>query len=152
LLRLSVKLLFCYLGVIIVLLLLENWLIFRPTRASEEWLPPPNPSVQDIELHTSQGTPIHAWWCPIDHWQPEQGAVLYCHGNAGNLSHRGLGISRWQQHLGLSVLIFDYPGYGYSGGKPSESGCYAAADAAYTWLTQVQQVPPERILLYGGSL
>jgi fermentation-respiration switch protein FrsA (DUF1100 family) len=51
-----------------------------------------------------------------------------------------------------SVLIFDYPGYGKSEGKPSEPGCYAAADAAYQWLTQVQQVPPERIILYGESL
>ena len=37
--------------------------------------------------------------------------------------------------MGLAVLIFDYPGYGRSGGRPSEAGCYAAADAAHDWLT-----------------
>jgi fermentation-respiration switch protein FrsA (DUF1100 family) len=141
-----------YLGVLIVLLALENVFVYHPTRAADEWLVPPNPRVQDVELHTPDGTLIHAWWCPPEHWQPGQGAVLYCHGNAGNLSHRGDGITRWHEQMGQAVLIFDYPGYGRSTGRPSEAGCYAAADAAYDWLTQTQHVPPERVLLYGGSL
>src|SRR5207253_8642806 len=33
-----------------------------------------------------------------------------------------------------------------------ESGCYAAADAAFDWLVNVQKVQAERIILYGGSL
>src|SRR5262249_4466588 len=35
-------------------------------------------------------------------------------------------------------------------GKPSEAGCYAAADAAYDWLAG--RCPPERIVLFGESL
>ena len=54
--------------------------------------------------------------------------------------------------LGESVLIFDYPGYGKSDGTPSEAGCYAAADAAYQWLTHEGGVPAGRVLLYGESL
>lgn len=135
-----------------VLLLLENWLLYYPVRATQDWQPPPNARVQDLFLETADGVRIHAWWCPTPDWQPEQGAMLYCHGNAGNLSHRAGTIARWQQHLEMAVLIFDYPGYGQSEGSPSEAGCYAAAEAAYDWLTQTQHVPPERILLYGGSL
>src|SRR5207248_5963463 len=56
------------------------------------------------------------------------------------------------QQLEMPVLIFDYPGYGRSEGSPSEAGCYAAAEAAYAWLVQTQQVPPGQIILYGGSL
>jgi fermentation-respiration switch protein FrsA (DUF1100 family) len=52
--------------------------------------------------------------------------------------------------LGVSVLIFDYPGYGKSDGRPSEAGCYAAGEAAFTWLTR--QVPAENIILFGKSL
>src|SRR5262249_23613263 len=81
-----------------------------------------------------------------------RGTVLYCHGNAGNLSHRGEGVLRWHQLLGQSVLIFDYPGYGRSEGKPSEAGCYAAADAAYAWLTETKKVLPQDLLIYAGSL
>jgi uncharacterized protein len=144
--------LLCYVGVIVVLLLLENKLLYHPVRADEDWQPPPNDRVEDIELRTRDGIPLHAWWCPTQKWQPEQGALLYCHGNAGNLSWRTDVIAGWQEALGLAVLIFDYPGYGRSGGKPSESGCYAAANAAYEWLTQVKKVEGERIVIYGGSL
>jgi fermentation-respiration switch protein FrsA (DUF1100 family) len=137
---------------LIVLMFLETMLIFKPVRASEDWMAPPNNRVQDVELHSSDGTRIHAWWCPTVNWTPARGAVLYCHGNAGNLSHRGDGIERWHKEMELGVLIFDYPGYGRSGGSPSEASCYAAGDAAYDWLTEKLQVPPDRLLLYGASL
>jgi len=142
----------CYVGVVIVLLLLENKLLFFPIRASDEWLEPPNLRVQDVEFQSADGSQIHAWWCPPENWEPAQGATLHCHGNAGNLSHRSASIAGWQDQLNQAVLIFDYPGYGRSTGKPGEAGCYAAADAAYDWLTQVARVPPENLLLYGVSL
>lgn len=142
----------CYQGIVIVLMLLENWLLFHPLRATEYWLPPPNSRVQDVELQTVNGTRIHAWWCPTKNWLPAQGALLYCHGNAGNLSCRADAVALWQQALDVSVLIFDYPGYGRSNGRVTEAGCYRSADAAYHWLTQTMKVPPERLLIYGGSL
>lgn len=138
-----------YLGVIVVLLLLENALLFHPTKAGSDWHTPPNSRVQDIQLTTADGIRIHAWWCPQD---GAEGAVLYCHGNAGNLSHRAPAVARWQEEMNQNVLIFDYPGYGRSAGKPSEAGCYAAADAAYDWLIQDRKFPADRIILYGGSL
>jgi fermentation-respiration switch protein FrsA (DUF1100 family) len=128
---------------------LENWLVYHPVRASQDWVEPPSDRIQDVELHTAEGTPIHAWWCP---YEGARGAVLYCHGNAGNLSHRGSTLLALQRSLQQSVLIFDYPGYGKSGGRPSEAGCYAAADAAYDWLVRQQKILPRDILLYGGSL
>jgi fermentation-respiration switch protein FrsA (DUF1100 family) len=138
--------------VLIVLLFLENRLLFHPVRATEDWVPPPNALVQDVELRTVNGTRIHAWWCPVKNWQPTHGAMLYCHGNAGNLSYRSEAIALWQQALGVAVLIFDYPGYGRSEGTPTEAACYASADAAYEFLTRTLNVPTERVLIYGGSL
>jgi fermentation-respiration switch protein FrsA (DUF1100 family) len=138
-----------YVGVIIVLMALENWLVYHPTSASSEWCDPPNDRVEDIELRTADGTRIHAWWCPVE---GSQGAVLYSHGNAGNLSQRNGSVAGLQKALQESVLIFDYPGYGKSEGRPSEAGCYAAADAAYRWLVETRKIPAERILLFGGSL
>jgi fermentation-respiration switch protein FrsA (DUF1100 family) len=135
--------------VLAVLMALENWLVYYPVLASKEWIAPPNNRVQDIELESADGTRIHAWWCPVE---GAKGAVLYCHGNAGNLSQRSGSIAALQKALKESVLIFDYPGYGKSGGKPSEAGCYAAGDAAYQWLVDKQHIPADRILLYGGSM
>jgi fermentation-respiration switch protein FrsA (DUF1100 family) len=135
-----------------VLRSLEDRFLFRPISSQSDWEAPPNALVRDIEWPLPDGTRIHAWWCPTPDWEPGQGAALYFHGNGGNLSHRGDGIVRWQQELGVAVLIPDYSGYGRSTGRPTEAGCYAAADAAYDWLVQTMRVPPERILLYGGSL
>lgn len=147
--RVAIGLALCYLGVVLVLWLLESRLVYYPVKASADWEPPPTPDVQDVELTSADGTRIHAWWLPAP---GAKGAVLYCHGNAGNLSHRGSSIVGLREKLGESVLIFDYPGYGRSGGKPTEAGCYAAADAAYDWLVERQKVRPENIILYGGSL
>ena len=127
-LRLLVPAAVCYFGVTVLFLFLENFLLFHPIRADQDWQSPPSTNVRNVELHTADGVRIHGWWCPQE---GATGAVLYSHGNAGNLSHRGPGIRHWQEHFGESVLIFDYPGYGKSAGKPSEAGCYAAADAAY---------------------
>src|SRR5207245_2794446 len=56
--------LLCYLGILLVLLVLENWLVYHPTSAGQAWHAPPNAAVQDLDLHTADGTRIHAWWCP----------------------------------------------------------------------------------------
>ncbi len=132
---------------------LVNYFLFRPATAADYWEPPPpGLAVQDVELITPSATRLHAWWAAPSGWTPAQGALLYCHGNAGNLSLRGPSMQRWQKTLGTAVLVFDYPGYGKSGGRPSEAGCYAAVDAAYRWLTSVSAVPGERVVLYGGLL
>jgi hypothetical protein len=137
-----------YVGVLVVLLFFENWLVFRPAKADQDWQPPPVPEIQDVELTSAAGKALHAWWLP----RPKgQGALLYLHGNAGNLSHRGGSMAKLAEILDVAVLIVDYPGYGKSGGKPTEQGCYQAADAGYGWLTQ-QGFHPQDILLYGASL
>lgn len=146
-------LIYGYFGVLLVLLLLENRFVFAPATAAQDWQPPPpDLRIEDIELTSGDGTAVHAWWATPRDWKPEQGALLYCHGNGGNLSHRGESMRRCHDFLDVAVLIFDYPGYGRSGGRPSEAGCYSAADAAYKWLTEVRKVDKERILLYGVSL
>src|SRR5262249_55450361 len=78
-----------YLGVFLVLLALERWLIFHPTSYPGDWLAPPLAlHAEDVWLPLDDGVRIHAWWCPAAGWKPSKGAVLYAHGNAGNLSHR----------------------------------------------------------------
>jgi fermentation-respiration switch protein FrsA (DUF1100 family) len=135
-----------------VLRRLVSYFLFHPIGHTHDWQPPPpGLPVEDLDLTSSEGTRIHAWWAVPPGWQPANGAMLYCHGNAGNLSHRGEGLRRWLDLMGMAVLIFDYPGYGKSGGTPTEAGCYAAADAAYERILAAG-VPAERVLAYGGSL
>ena len=140
---------FAYLGVVVLLMLLENWLVYHPVGATNSWEPPPTPEIQDIELTCADGTCVHSWWLPC---AGSKSALLYFHGNAGNLSWRGKSVVKLREQLGVSVLIVDYPGYGKSAGRPSEQGCYDCADAAYAWVKDVQGIAPRNILIYGKSL
>jgi fermentation-respiration switch protein FrsA (DUF1100 family) len=128
---------------------LENFLVFRPVTARKCWVEAPSPQIQDVFLNSADGTSLHAWWLPCP---GATETVLYFHGQAGNLSQRGGSILKLRKLLDSAVLIVDYPGYGRSGGRPSEAGCYHAASAAYDWLTQQQEVAPQDIILYGASL
>jgi uncharacterized protein len=128
---------------------LERSLLYHPVSIAPDQYEAPPPPLEDVELRTNDGTMIHARWSPHP---TASGAVLYCPGNAGNLEYRAQPVRELRAALGESVLIFDYPGFGRSAGQPSETGCYAAADAAYRWLVENRKIPPERIVLYGESL
>ncbi len=54
--------------------------------------------------------------------------------------------------MGFNVLAYDYPGYGTSGGRASEQGCYDAIGAAYSWLREEKGIPAEQIVLFGRSV
>jgi len=77
--------------------------------------------------------------------------LLFCHGNAGNISHRLESIRIFHQ-LGLNVFIFDYRGFGRSAGSISELGSYADVEAAWTYLIKQRNIAPEKIILFGRSL
>ena len=119
---------------------------------------------EDVALRAGDGVKLSALYLPAAAFRPAPRAkpvdgplasahwvLLYCHGNAGNLTHRLLKANIFHR-LGLGVLLFDYRGYGRSEGRPAEQGTYADAEAAWNFLTQVKKIPPERIIIYGESL
>jgi uncharacterized protein len=138
-----------YVGIALVLTLCENWLVFRRTTAQQHWVEAPSADIEDVHLSCADGTPIHGWWLPCP---DSDQTVLYFHGNAGNLSHRGGSILKIRDHLHAAVLIVDYPGYGKSQGVPTEATCYQTAHAAYDWLVDTQKVEPGDIVIFGASL
>jgi fermentation-respiration switch protein FrsA (DUF1100 family) len=147
--RLLLVLVAAVLGFAAGCLAIENKLVFHPAHPTADDDLPPEPPVRDLTLRTADGIPVHARWCPRT---GAAGAVIYCHGNGGNLEIRARPVRELGRALGESVLIFDYPGYGTSGGTVTEASCYAAADAAYDWLTRERGMSPERILIFGESL
>lgn len=102
---------------------------------------------EDVTFPAADGVPLHGWYIPGEHGSP---LVLFCHGNAGNISHR-LDNLRLFRRLGVSVFIFDYRGYGRSAGRASESGTYDDARGALAWLAQ-RGWEPSRMLYFGRSL
>jgi len=93
------------------------------------------------------GETTYGWFIPVE---DARGAVLFSHGNDGNMSTR-LEMVRRLRGYGLSVLLYDYGGFGRSTGRPSEKRVYADARAMWDYLTEAQGVPPHRIVLYGRS-
>jgi alpha-beta hydrolase superfamily lysophospholipase len=127
---------------------LQDRLIYIPSREIEADPSAAGLLFRDLLLHLPAGGRVHAWHVP----HPKaRGTVLFCHGNAGNVSHR-VGLLAQLHVLRLSVLIFDYPGFGKSDGRPSEAGCQAAAEAVWAWLTGELGEKPERVVVWGRSL
>jgi fermentation-respiration switch protein FrsA (DUF1100 family) len=101
----------------------------------------------DVWLDTSDGVRVHAWSIP------RAGAAwvtLHLHGNGGNITHRYPHYHEIQA-AGSAVLALDYRGYGKSGGKPSESGLYRDAEAAYDYLLKAGY-RANQIIVHGESL
>ena len=123
--------------------------VYQPTR---EWDATPDAlgrPFQDLTLTAADGARISAWFFPADATSPRrQTALLICHGNGGNISHRLL-TCRTLLQTGASVMVFDYRGYGRSEGQLSEEGTYLDAQAAHAWLRQQGMTT---IIPFGKSL
>jgi fermentation-respiration switch protein FrsA (DUF1100 family) len=111
---------------------------------------PGNISLQyeSVDFNASDGISLHGWYIPAE---KQRGVVLFCHGNGGNISHR-LDTIKVLNELKLSVFIFDYRGYGKSGGTPTEKGTYNDAMAAWKYLRESKGIPAEKIIVHGRSL
>ncbi len=127
---------------------LQPAMVFYPTRALEATPHDWGLAFEDVELVASDGTPLHGWLIPHP---GARHTLLFFHGNAGNISHRGDSIAIFNR-LGLSVLIIDYRGYGRSAGRPSESGLYLDGLAAWEHLVVERGIDPGQIIIFGRSL
>ena len=103
---------------------------------------------EDVNFQAEDGTALHGWYVPAP---AARATLLFCHGNAGNISHR-LESIRIFHTLGLNVFIFDYRGYGKSRGRPCEQGIELDALAAWNWLVREKGVDPAKLILFGRSL
>ena len=116
-----------------------------PVAAAETWLP----GARDVVLTTTDGVELGAWWLPAP--AADAPAVLVANGNGGSRDLRAP-LARALAEEGLSVLLFDYRGYGGNDGTPSEQGLARDVRAARQWLVDEAGVAPERLLYFGESL
>jgi hypothetical protein len=136
-----------------LLVLFERRFIYYPTREPVFSWQPPGLRVEECLFRTQDGLQLYGWWHPGrgDDDPPRRPVLLWCHGNAGNISHRAENLSLLADH-GIAVMIFDYRGYGKNEGTPSEDGLYLDAEAAYRYLADERGVEPARIVCFGRSL
>ncbi|QGJ71076.1 Phospholipase/carboxylesterase [Planctomycetales bacterium 10988] len=141
--------LFSYLGIVLVLMFLENSMVYVPARYPEgDWEPHGFPR-EEVCFESKDGTALYGWYIP--HEEPIA-TVLFCYGNGGNLTFRQDMIRTLHNEVGVNLMLFDYRGYGKSEGKISEQGFYQDARAARKWLAERTQTPEKQIVLFGRSL
>ena len=102
-------------------------------------------------VSTSVGL-VEAWYLPAGNTRTGPGpALIFTHGN-------GEFIDSWiedfdiARELGLGVMLVEYPGYGRSAGKPSETTIIESVVAAYDTLAARKDVDASRIIAFGRSL
>ncbi|TCO51887.1 hypothetical protein EV646_101883 [Kribbella antiqua] len=104
----------------------------------------------DVVLQTSDGLLLDASLVPAR--QPDRGiAVLVANGNGGNRAGRAP-LAQALAAEGMTVLLFDYRGYGGNEGSPTERGLARDVRAAQRYLVEKAGLPPERIIYFGESL
>lgn len=101
-----------------------------------------------IAISTDDGVELAALHLP----NPQaRFTIWYFHGNAEDLGDIEPFLKDMRDR-GFSVFAYDYPGYGRSGGSPSEQSVYAANRAARAYLHDVLKVPASRVIVYGSSV
>ena len=140
-------------AVILFVALYVKWFerssIFFPSKYIEKTPLDKSLPYEDVYFKTEDGVKLNGWFVPAK--GQARATILFCHGNAGNISHRFDTIEIFNG-LDLNVFIFDYRGYGKSDGWPSEKGTYWDAQAAYNYLMTRRDIDKKKIVLYGKSL
>lgn len=108
----------------------------------------PNIEYNDIILKNDYGDNINAWFSRNNNTDK---CILLCHGNAGNISTR-VQLYYYLNRLGLSVLFYDYPGFGKSTGFPTEENCINSGTTFFDYLINKKKFKKNNIIIYGESI
>lgn len=136
-----------YAAFVLYLYFMQNKMLYPASR--QVWRTPSDWSWQyeSVRLEVENYTTI-GWYIPLEN---ARAVVLFSHGNAGNIADRLESIELLRS-FGLSVLVYDYGGYGDSTGSPSEKRTYADIRAMWDYLIQEQGYSEDKIILFGRSL
>lgn len=136
--------------------MLESKMIYFPQRVDSSYLSAEASLELQQEIHferlsieTADGIELESWLLKPLEAEPTAWMVFF-HGNASHLGNRGELLASIAEK-GWAVLMPDYRGYGRSGGKPSEVGLEADADAAWAALLAAGAPAGKRVIV-GHSL
>jgi len=134
----------------LLLFALQRHFLF-PIPGKDREAPPPL-DARVLHLPT-QGGETEAWYLPPLRSEPgkKHPLLLYAHGNA-TLMDQTAGDFGPPRSWGVGVLLVEYPGYGRSGGSPSQQSITDTFCRAYDWALQQPEIDPQRIIGHGRSL
>ena len=125
--------------------------LFQPTRYNQDL---PDETYREVYFKNSKKQKLHGVFFPFQVIRPNEspvGTILYLHGIGGNISQM-LELGKLRSAINYNIFIFDYAGYGKNEGKPTTSSILDDGLAALTFLNQQEEIPTNRIIIYGVSL
>ena len=139
----------CYVILVLVVVLLENFFIYPAPRYPGGYWNAASLGAEDVFFQAADGTKLHGWFFPHP---SARGSLLFCHGNAEHVGYLGDEMAELRDDHRLNIFVFDYRGYGRSEGSPHEVGVMADAVAARDWLVARTGVTQADIYLMGRSI
>ncbi len=134
-------------GILASFALMEDRFLYFPTRELAAGPETFGLRAEELSPVAEDGVRLHGWWIR-GHGRR---AVLFFHGNAGNIGDRLDRARILNARLGLDVFLVDYRGYGRSAGTPSEDGLYRDGRAVHQAAVE-RGFRPGQIVLFGESL
>lgn len=128
---------------------IDELILFQPSDASRGNYHPEGLVFEDVFFEAEDGVRLHAWYCPCE---KPRAHVLFAHGNGGNVSFWGKRMRELQRDYRVSVMIFEYRGYGKSEGKATVPGVLMDARAAAKALANKAGIEETDIVVMGQSL
>lgn len=104
----------------------------------------------DVTFSSGDGTKLHGWMLKPDAGKVK-GTVVFSHGNAGSLGHH-IGFVAWLVEAGYQVFMYDYRGFGKSGGMVDRKGMVEDVEAAFGYVASRRDVDPKKLISFGHSL
>jgi fermentation-respiration switch protein FrsA (DUF1100 family) len=127
-----------------------NQLFYFPTRDEPQTPKAWGYDYEPINFKSADGTPLSGWFVPPKSGKPK-GTVVFSHGNAGSMGHH-LGFVMWLAEAGYNVMMYDYRGFGKSGGSVDRRGMIDDVKAAFSHVVKRPDVDARRLISYGHSL
>lgn len=150
--RIFIVIVILYVLLIAVLVLFENSLVYPDPGMRGDWQPA-DVDFEEVVFQSADGTQICAWFLPAPDSVETPETVLLCHGNGENVALSTAHMGDKLRHLlGANVLVFDYRGYGKSGGSSHEAGILLDAEAAMKWLNQRTATRPDDVIVAAHSI
>lgn len=129
---------------------LERRLVFQTKNHEVGTSPVPLDSrFENVWFSSEDGAKLHGYL--IRHPSP-RAVVLFCHGNSGSVEDWSKAFAKLHDRNDVTVMGFDYRGYGRSEGNPTEQGILQDARAARKTLAERLEIPEREIVVVGQSL
>jgi pimeloyl-ACP methyl ester carboxylesterase len=146
-LKIAGILLLLYVVVCILVYFIQEHLLFFPKKLPPNYAFNFHQPFEEQQIHLRDGTALNGLLFRRD---SAKGLIFYLHGNAGALDTWGE-VAATYTRLHYDVFIFDYRGYGKSGGYiKSEAQFYEDAQTVYDSVKKIY--PENKITILGYSI